>query len=47
MKTKFCCTVRMENIINYDLKIAKENFHVKKQIRKLKAEVEKTQSVYG
>lgn len=31
----------------YDLKIAKENFHVKKQIRKLKAEVEKTQSVYG
>ena len=32
---------------HYDLKIAKENFHVKKQIRKLKAEVEKTQSVYG
>lgn len=32
---------------HYDLKIAKENFRVKRQIQKMKAELEKTQSVYG
>ena len=32
---------------HYDLKIAKENFRVKRQIQKMKAEPEKTQSVYG
>lgn len=30
MKTKFCCTVLDGKYNYYDLKIAKENFHVKK-----------------